>query len=148
VILLDPEGRVLLFEGFDPADPESPWWFTPGGGVEPGETTQQAAARELVEETGLVVHPSVLGEQVFKNYVEFHFDGVLLRQHNDFFLLRTTSTEISTAGFDEIERLTHLGHRWWSAEELRQSAVTYFPEELAELVTQLRRAQPDAPVII
>ena len=140
VILLDPVARVLLFQGFDPAEPDAPWWFTPGGGVEPGETTQQAAARELAEETGLVVEPAALGEQVFKNYVEFSFDGVLLRQHQHFYLLRTASTEISTAGFNEAERRIDLGHRWWSAEELEQSTVTYFPEELPDLVVRLRGA--------
>jgi 8-oxo-dGTP pyrophosphatase MutT (NUDIX family) len=147
VILLDPDGRVMLFEGFDPARPKSPWWHTPGGGLEPGETAQQAAARELIEETGLVVEPAVLGEQVFENYVEFSFDGVLLRQRNHFFALRTASSEISTAGFDEVEQRTHLGHRWWSAEELEQSSVTYVPEELAGLVTRLRRSQFGASAV-
>ncbi|MBR7839615.1 NUDIX domain-containing protein [Actinospica durhamensis] len=134
-ILLDSDGRVLLFQGFDPARPtEPPWWYTPGGGVEPGETPQQAAARELAEETGLVVEPAALGEQVFENYVEFLMDGVLLRQRNHFFLLRTATREISTAGLDDVEQRTHLGHRWWSAEELEQSSEICYPEELAGLI--------------
>ncbi len=145
-ILLDSDGRILLFQGFDPARPESPWWYTPGGGVEPGETPQQAAARELAEETGLVVEPAALGEQVFENYAEFSMDGVLLRQRNHFFLLRTATREISTAGFDEAEQRTHLGHRWWGAEELEQSSENYFPEELPGLVTRLGGAQPGRSV--
>lgn len=138
VILLDPEGRVLLFHGFEPRHPESPWWYTPGGGVEPGETPQLAAARELFEETGLIVEPASLGEHVFHNYVEFPFDGVLLRQHNYLFLGRAPSSEISIDVFDDGERRTYLGHRWWTAEELQQTGETYFPQELAEIVMRLR----------
>lgn len=56
VIVRRGDGRVLaLTRGDDFAD-----WHLPGGKVELGESPPQAAARELLEETGLVVDPADL----------------------------------------------------------------------------------------
>jgi 8-oxo-dGTP diphosphatase len=55
VILVDRTGAVLL-QHRDANAPVSPnQWTVPGGRVEPGETPQAAARREVLEETGLVV---------------------------------------------------------------------------------------------
>ncbi|QGJ93453.1 portal protein [Arthrobacter phage Mufasa8] len=47
-------GRALMIQRYlDPEDPAAGKWEFPGGHVEPGETPQDAAAREWTEETGL-----------------------------------------------------------------------------------------------
>ncbi|WP_284327091.1 NUDIX domain-containing protein [Demequina litorisediminis] len=46
VLLLDDEGRLLVMRAHDSHRPERSWWFTPGGGIEPGESAAEAAARE------------------------------------------------------------------------------------------------------
>src|SRR5258705_287672 len=54
VLLFDDQDRLLLFHVRDPADPTSdPWWYLPGGGMDPGESPEEAARRELFEETGI-----------------------------------------------------------------------------------------------
>jgi ADP-ribose pyrophosphatase YjhB (NUDIX family) len=56
--VFDPEGRVLLVERGSP--PGEGLWSVPGGKLEEGETLAQAVAREVREETGLVVEVGTL----------------------------------------------------------------------------------------
>ncbi len=52
-VINDSEGRLLLIRrGHEPG---AGLWSLPGGRIEPGETDQQAVAREVLEETGLLV---------------------------------------------------------------------------------------------
>jgi acetyl-CoA carboxylase carboxyl transferase subunit beta len=52
-IVTADDGRFLLVLRADP--PEAGRWSVPGGKVEPGETFEAAAAREVLEETGVTV---------------------------------------------------------------------------------------------
>ncbi len=142
VLLINGAGRVLLFHGVDPANPADEYWVTPGGGIDPGESPAQAAARELFEETGLRVDPAELGQPVHRNVIEFSFEGRLYRQEQDFFLFRVSVWEVDISGFDDSERRSVDGYRWWSAEELAATTEAVYPESLATLLRPpaLRRA--------
>ncbi|MFP5218680.1 MAG: NUDIX hydrolase [Actinomycetes bacterium] len=135
VLLVDAAGRVLLFHGCDPLDAGAgSWWFTPGGGLDPGETPAQGAARELAEETGLLVAPEQLGAPVYARVAQFRFAGGAYRQSEDFFVLRVDAHDVDTSGFSELETSSVLGHRWWTPAELRGTADRVYPPELPDLV--------------
>ncbi len=89
VVLLDEQDRVLLLRGHDPQTPEAPFWFTVGGGVEPGETLRTAAVRELWEETGFAMDSSLLRGPLWRRVAVFPFNGELIRSEELFFVART-----------------------------------------------------------
>lgn len=137
VLLVDAAGRVLLFAGFDPARPDHRYWFTPGGGLDPGESPAVGAARELVEETGLRLTPEQLGEPVWRDTIEFPFDGVWYRQEQEFFLVRVPAWEVDTTGFSDVERASVDGHRWWSVDELAGTDERYYPPDLPTVLARV-----------
>jgi 8-oxo-dGTP pyrophosphatase MutT (NUDIX family) len=137
VLVVDERDRVLLLHGFDPARPGEPYWFTIGGGAEPGESLAQAAARELREETGLAATAGELGDPVWHEVTEFGFDGASYRQEQDFFLLRVGSPAVSTDGLDHEEAAVIDGHRWWTAGELESTADSFYSRELPRLPRDL-----------
>lgn len=134
IVLADETGRVLLFEGFDPARPDEFFWFTVGGGVEPGEELRDAAVREAHEETGLVVAPDELVGPVWKRHVAFTFDGLSFASEEWFFVHRVDGVEVDTSRFQELEQRTIRRHRWWSVDELRETGDTVYPVQLAEVL--------------
>jgi 8-oxo-dGTP pyrophosphatase MutT (NUDIX family) len=137
VLLVDASGRLLLLHGWDPGRPEHRYWFTPGGGLDAGESSAAAAARELGEEAGLRVAPERLGEPVWREVTEFPFDGRRYRQSQDYFLLRVDSVEVDQSGMNEMERGSIDGYRWWSLAELDRTAERYYPAELPTLLRAL-----------
>ncbi|SOD67501.1 8-oxo-dGTP diphosphatase [Streptomyces zhaozhouensis] len=59
-VVLIADGQVLLIQRGWP--PHQGAWALPGGHVDPGETSLQAAVRELAEETGIQLAPTQLRE--------------------------------------------------------------------------------------
>lgn len=138
VLLLDSRDRLLLFQGCDPSDPAAGrWWFTPGGGLDPGEGAVQAAVRELREETGLVVQAEAMGAVVHERMTEFAFGGRRYRQAEQYFLLRVGAHAVDTAGFNAIEVASVLGHRWWGRQELAATDERVYPAELLDLLARI-----------
>lgn len=58
-VVIDGANVLLVRRGHEPLKGE---WSLPGGALELGETLQQGVAREVLEETGLVVTPAGIVE--------------------------------------------------------------------------------------
>jgi 8-oxo-dGTP pyrophosphatase MutT (NUDIX family) len=138
VLLTDASGRVLLFQGFDPARPQEHFWFTVGGGVEDGEEPRDAAVREAFEETGLKLSPESLIGPIWRRRAVFSFDGQTFDAEEWFFYASVDGDlAVDTSGFNDVEETTISGYRWWTAEELGSTEDTVYPVQLAELLPSL-----------
>jgi 8-oxo-dGTP diphosphatase len=145
LIVLNSLDQVLLFQFDDPAirDPADPrgeaqptiFWCTPGGGLDPGESYEQAAHRELWEETGLRVDS--LGAPIFDEVKLVHIHGKPKLHRNRYFLIRVPTSELSISQFTPIEVETYRSHRWWTVAELETTSEDVFPSQLAVLVREV-----------
>ncbi|MEE1756939.1 NUDIX hydrolase [Streptomyces sp. SP18CS02] len=147
VILLDPDDRILLLHGYEPDDPDVTWWFTPGGGVEGQETREEAALRELAEETGLT--DVELGPLLWQRRCSFLFAGRRWDQEEWYYLARTARTDVALGELTELERRSVAGLRWWTSAELSAARETVYPTRLAELLrTLLDEGPPRTPLVL
>ncbi|MFJ9178633.1 NUDIX hydrolase [Streptomyces sp. NPDC102360] len=152
VVLLDPEERILLLHGHEPGDTADDWWFTPGGGLEGDETREEAALRELAEETGIT--DVELGPVLWQRICSFPFDGRRWDQDEWYFLARTRTPsaelgEINGTGLTDLERRSVAGARWWTCRELAEAHETVYPTRLAGLLKRLLdEGPPSRPEVL
>jgi 8-oxo-dGTP pyrophosphatase MutT (NUDIX family) len=147
ILMLDPADRVLLFR-FVPDDGGRPFWVTPGGGVEPGETLLDAAAREIREETGL--RDVLLGPEIWRREHRFIWRGTAHYQRERFFLARVDAFRLPEDELREAHARDFIdGHRWWTLEEMDGTRDRLAPRQLAALVASiLREGPPPHPIDI
>ncbi|WP_378743034.1 NUDIX domain-containing protein [Nocardia brasiliensis] len=139
IVLFDEQDRTLLMRGNDPKTPDVSFWFTVGGGVEPGESLRDAAVRELYEETGYKADPESLRGPLWRRVAVFPFDGDLIRSEELFFALRVRNFEPQAANLSVIERRSITGHKWCTVEDivyLDRSGETVYPYNLDQLLPE------------
>lgn len=152
VLLLDRDGRVLLFRFVDPVN-GSPFWITPGGGLDEGESYEAAARRELREETGLIVGEGLaaagLGPCVWTRTIDIRYGHKRFRQHERYFplMLDAHQPTINTDGMLDYEVTDLHEHRWWSVQDIAASSDRFAPSRLATLIPALRPSSwPTSPI--
>ncbi|MCW2138331.1 (deoxy)nucleoside triphosphate pyrophosphohydrolase [Actinoplanes cyaneus] len=105
-------GRVLACQRSAPPEAAGKWEF-PGGKVEPGESDQQALARECAEELGIAVE---VGERVGPDVPLAHGRAVL----------RVYAVEVLDGGVPEA--LEHSAMRWLAVDQL--NSVPWLPADV------------------
>jgi ADP-ribose pyrophosphatase YjhB (NUDIX family) len=130
LVVMDEAERLLLFR-FTFGD-RTPFWATAGGECDPGESFEDAARRELAEETGLIAEPGPAIAERGNDFVTATGEPVTADER--YFRIRVPACEIDTAGHTELERAIMREHRWFTRAELADWHEPIFPPEILSLL--------------
>jgi len=131
IMLVNKEGRIWIGDRINPSRPDSTiTWQMPQGGIDEGETPAEAAARELLEETGTDKAEIVLESAHWYNYdlpaavVGKALRGKYRGQKQRWFLMRFTG-EDSNIDITADEPQEFFQWRWANIDELVDLIVDF-----------------------
>lgn len=158
IVVLDPNERVLMLHlhypyVIDPVNPigaggGEPFWALPGGGLQSGESFEDAAKRELWEETGIDVDTVEGWLWSREKLLRVRGADVIFRERYCLVRLREP-VEVSLDHLvgDEHEALLEV--RWLALDDLTQLADPVSPPGLPDLLRSvLLGSLPEAPSIL
>lgn len=122
-----------------------PLWLTIGGGLEPGESVEDAARREIAEETG--IRDFTLGPIVWTGDYIIETQSGPMHFKESFIVAHAHETNLSRAGWTDIEREFVLDLRWLTLSEIAGITGRLYPIGLATLLPPILDGNyPEEPV--
>ncbi len=142
-LVVDPANRLLLMQ-FQTEDAGT-LWLTPGGGIEPGESDEEALRRELWEEVGL--ESITVGPLVWTRRHIFSFAGDTYDADERYYLVPVSSDRLGPGCPQPYE--ADAKREWFGAEDLVSLPGPRAPTRLADFARSLLiDGPPSSPIAV
>lgn len=147
-LVFDPDDRLLLINALDPAARHAgDWWEIPGGGIDPGESPEDAIRRELWEEAG--ISDAEIGPCVWVQSVQFTFGGWHFDQDEWIHIVRCDGTARGPAGLEALEQIAFGVQQWWHLDDVLEHQPRTIPYRMTEFLPGLVEGRvPSTPLDI
>jgi len=137
IVLVNSLRQVLMvrYDEDTAADPKKQvkcYWVPPGGGIDVGETAEQAAIRELQEETGIAILSARL---VWLRERELLKKGELTLYKEKYFFAQVAGSPTPIHTANDSEGITDC--QWLSLEYIERSGAVFFPDNFAYFLRPL-----------
>ncbi len=155
VLLFNPQNEILLMKINDPSTKASngqyygPFWALIGGGIEPGESLQEAAIREIYEETGIRDQEIKLGPVVWYGEFQLFQDGILNHLKQSFIVAQTQKVQMTLENLTLEEQNIVEKLAWFSFDQIKNCNEVIYPVALVDyLPAILSGNRPKTPIAI
>lgn len=103
------------------------FWFPIGGKIEKGESMQEAALREIHEETGITADQVELGPIVWFGEFDLVLGGIPTNIKQTFIVAKTKQNRISLDYLTDEERAVIKKIAWFSLDDIKSSTEVIYP---------------------
>ncbi|NGX54553.1 MAG: RNA pyrophosphohydrolase [Chlamydiae bacterium] len=143
LLLLNEKKQLLLMCADDPTTTtvdgkyHGRFWFPIGGKIEPGESLEEAALRELFEETGLAPEEVELGPIVWFGEFDLVLSGTPTRLKQRFIVAKTRQNSVSLSNLTQEEQAVIQKTAWFSLEEIKNCPDVIYPVLLPQYLPDI-----------
>ena len=155
IILLNEKNEILLMCADDPktTTPDGKYhgkfWFLIGGEIKEGESIEEAAIRELHEETGITEEEVMFGPTVWYGDFELMLNETLTHLKQTFIVAKTKKENVSFTKLDHWEKNVLMKLEWFSLGKIKNCNEIIYPVLLDQYLPDIiAEKYPEKPIAI